>query len=53
MIVRKSPAELEKMRRSGLLVHSFLSKLAGMVEVGRFDPGFGGRGREDDERRWR
>jgi methionyl aminopeptidase len=34
MIVRKSPAELEKMRRSGLLVHSVLSKLAGMVEVG-------------------
>ena len=34
MIVRKSPAELEKMRRSGLLVHSVLSKLAGMVAVG-------------------
>ena len=29
MIVRKSPAELEKMRRSGLLVHEILQKLAG------------------------
>ena len=34
MIVRKSPAELEKMRRSGLLVHQILRKLASMVEVG-------------------
>jgi methionyl aminopeptidase len=34
MIVRKSPAELEKMRRSGLLVHQILQKLAGMVGVG-------------------
>jgi methionyl aminopeptidase len=34
MIVRKSPAELEKMRRSGLLVHQILQKLASMVEVG-------------------
>src|SRR4051812_3035101 len=34
MIVRKSPAELEKMRRSGLLVHEILHKLAGMVGVG-------------------
>jgi len=34
MIVRKSPAELEKMRRSGLLVHEILNKLAGMVDVG-------------------
>ena len=34
MIVRKSPAELEKMRRSGLLVHSILDKLSGMVDVG-------------------
>ena len=34
MIVRKSPAELEKMRRSGLLVHEILHKLAGMVQVG-------------------
>jgi methionyl aminopeptidase len=34
MIVRKSPAELEKMRRSGLLVHSILQKLAGMVQIG-------------------
>lgn len=34
MIVRKSPAELEKMRRSGLLVHQILDKLASMVEVG-------------------
>src|SRR5690349_3874173 len=34
MIVRKSPAELEKMRRSGLLVHQILRKLASMVEAG-------------------
>lgn len=34
MIVRRSPAELEKMRRSGLLVHDILHKLAGMVQVG-------------------
>lgn len=34
MIVRKSPAELEKMRRSGLLVHEILNKLASMVDVG-------------------
>ena len=34
MIVRKSSAELEKMRRSGLLVHEVLNKLAGMVGVG-------------------
>src|SRR6476469_6538189 len=34
MIVRKSPAELEKMRRSGLLVQQILRKLASMVEVG-------------------
>ena len=34
MIVRKSPAELEKMRRSGLLVHEILTKLARMVEEG-------------------
>jgi methionyl aminopeptidase len=34
MIVRKSPAELEKMRRSGLLVHQILQKLASMVGVG-------------------
>ncbi|MFN3323632.1 MAG: type I methionyl aminopeptidase [Bryobacteraceae bacterium] len=34
MIIRKSPAELEKMRRSGLLVYEILQKLAGMVEEG-------------------
>lgn len=34
MIIRKSPAELEKMRRSGLLVYEILNKLAGMVEEG-------------------
>src|SRR5947209_12436543 len=34
MIVRKSPGELEKMRKSGLLVHQILQALAGMVAVG-------------------
>jgi len=34
MIIRKSPAELEKMRRSGLLVHKILHTLAGMVTEG-------------------
>jgi methionyl aminopeptidase len=34
MIVRKSPAELEKMRRSGLLVWEILQKLAPMVQEG-------------------
>lgn len=34
MIIRKSPAELEKMRRSGLLVYNILQTLAGMVEEG-------------------
>jgi methionyl aminopeptidase len=34
MIIRKSPAELEKMRRSGLLVHQILQSLAGMVKEG-------------------
>jgi methionyl aminopeptidase len=34
MIIRKSPAELEKMRRSGLLVHKILRALAGMVKEG-------------------
>jgi methionyl aminopeptidase len=34
MIVRKSPSELEKMRRAGLLVHDVLQKLAGMVHEG-------------------
>src|SRR5947208_2662626 len=34
MIIRKSPAELDKMRRSGLLVHQILAKLASMVEEG-------------------
>jgi methionyl aminopeptidase len=34
MIIRKSPAELEKMRASGLLVHRILQTLAGMVKEG-------------------
>jgi methionyl aminopeptidase len=34
MIVRKSPSELEKMRRSGLLVYEVLQKLSGMVQEG-------------------
>lgn len=34
MIIRKSPSELEKMRRSGLLVHQILHTLAGMVKEG-------------------
>jgi methionyl aminopeptidase len=34
MIVRKSAAELEKMRRSGLLVWEILGKLASMIEEG-------------------
>ena len=34
MIVRKTKAELEKMRRSGLLVHKILHSLGGMVQEG-------------------
>jgi methionyl aminopeptidase len=34
MIVRKSPAELEKMRRAGLLVWKILEELRGMVRPG-------------------
>jgi methionyl aminopeptidase len=34
MIVRKSPAELEKMRRAGLLVWKILDELRGMVRPG-------------------
>ena len=34
MIIRKSPAELEKMRAAGLLVHSILQTLKGMVHEG-------------------
>jgi len=34
MIIRKSPAELEKMRRAGLLVWEILQELAGMVKEG-------------------
>src|SRR6185295_2350378 len=34
MIIRKTAAELEKMRRSGLLVYQILHKLGGMVEEG-------------------
>jgi methionyl aminopeptidase len=34
MIIRKTPAELEKMRRSGLLVYKILHALGAMVEEG-------------------
>lgn len=34
MIIRKSPAELEKMRKAGLLVFQILSELRGMVKEG-------------------
>ncbi|MBI1898953.1 MAG: type I methionyl aminopeptidase [Acidobacteria bacterium] len=34
MIIRKSPAELEKMRRAGLLVYNILQELARTVEEG-------------------
>jgi methionyl aminopeptidase len=34
MIIRKSPSELEKMRRAGLLVYEVLQKLSGMVVEG-------------------
>lgn len=34
MIVRRSPAELEKLRRSGLLVYQILQQLKGMVDEG-------------------
>lgn len=34
MIIRKSPAELEKMRRAGLLVHEILKTLRTMVKEG-------------------
>jgi len=34
MIVRRSPAELEKLRRSGLLVYEVLQRLRSMVEAG-------------------
>jgi methionyl aminopeptidase len=34
MIVRRSPAELEKLRRSGMLVYQVLQRLRAMVEVG-------------------
>jgi methionyl aminopeptidase len=34
MIIRKSPMELEKMRRSGLLVHQILHSLAALVTEG-------------------
>ncbi|MBI5280979.1 MAG: type I methionyl aminopeptidase [Candidatus Solibacter usitatus] len=34
MIIRKSPAELEKMRRAGLLVHAILKHLQEMVAEG-------------------
>ena len=34
MIIRKTVSELEKMRRSGLLVHRILHTLGAMVEEG-------------------
>jgi len=34
MIIRKSPAELEKMRKAGLLVHQILMRLKEMVKPG-------------------
>ncbi len=34
MIARRSPSELEKLHRSGLLVHQILQRLSGMVAVG-------------------
>lgn len=34
MIIRKSPAEIEKMRKAGMLVHSILQELSGMVKEG-------------------
>lgn len=34
MIIRKSPAELEKMRRAGLLVHEILQTMRGLVKEG-------------------
>lgn len=34
MIIRKSPAELEKMRKAGMLVHSVLEAMRGMVAEG-------------------
>ena len=34
MIIRKSPAELEKMRKAGLLVFQILNELKGMVREG-------------------
>src|SRR6266508_1318941 len=34
MIVRRSPVELEKMRRAGILVHQILQTLAPMVREG-------------------
>jgi methionyl aminopeptidase len=34
MIIRKTPAELEKMRRAGLLVYEILGRLRGMISEG-------------------
>jgi methionyl aminopeptidase len=34
MIIRKSPAEIEKMRKAGMLVHRILQELSGMVKEG-------------------
>ena len=34
MIIRKSPAELEKMRRAGLLVHSILAEMKAIIREG-------------------
>ena len=50
MIVRKRPAELEKMRQSGLLVWKVLQKLGEMASRGREHAGSGSGGGKDDRR---
>ena len=34
MIIRKSPVELEKMRKAGMLVHQILATMRGMIQEG-------------------
>ena len=53
MIVRKTAAELEKMRRSGLLVWQILQKLKEMAVEGVSTHGPRSGRREDDRRRRR
>ncbi len=50
MIVRKTPAELEKMRRSGLLVWQILEEAAEMAVEGVSTLGSGNCGGKDDRR---